>query len=243
MIDHTMRPFLTAEWRDLVMLNYEIDPSSLAPYVPVGTIVDQWEGRTFVSLVGFRFLDTRVLGLPIPGHRNFDEINLRFYVRAPDGDLPRRGVVFVCEIVPRLAVATVARVVYGEHYVARRMRSVVHPPREGAGVAKYEWWEGRWYGIAAKFQGEPALPVPGSLEAFIAEHYWGYTARGRRTIAYRVEHPAWRLWPARAMLGEAVGEYYGPPFDRVLRGAPHSAFVAEGSPVTVFRGTRLRRDQ
>src|SRR5439155_9383088 len=95
------RPFLTAEWRDLAMLNYEVDPAVLRPRVPAGTELDAWRGRTFLSVVGFMFLDTRVLGIPIPLHRDFEEVNLRFYVRREASEGWRRGVVFVKELVPR----------------------------------------------------------------------------------------------------------------------------------------------
>ena len=121
-------PFLTAQWRHLVMLNYEIDPKLIQPRVPAGTEIDYWNGRTFVSLVGFRFLDTRLLGWRVPFHTNFDEVNLRFYVRYKSGDEWRRGVVFVKEIVPRTAIALIARWVYNEQYVALPMKSDVDPP-------------------------------------------------------------------------------------------------------------------
>ncbi|HTO08358.1 MAG TPA: DUF2071 domain-containing protein, partial [Myxococcota bacterium] len=119
--------FLTAEWRDLAMLNYEIDPAVLEPRVPAGTELDAWSGRTFVSVVGFRFLRTRVLGVPVPYHVDFDEVNLRFYVRRKSGADWRRGVVFVKEIVPRRAIALVARVAYAENYVAHPMRHSIRP--------------------------------------------------------------------------------------------------------------------
>ncbi|MEK6300636.1 MAG: DUF2071 domain-containing protein [Acidobacteriota bacterium] len=110
--------FLTAEWRHLAMLNFEVDPKVMQPLVPVGTELDQWQGRTFISVVGFLFLNTRVFGVAIPWHRDFEEVNLRFYVRRKASDGWRRGVVFVKEIVPRIAIALTARVVYGENYVA-----------------------------------------------------------------------------------------------------------------------------
>src|SRR6266851_3867580 len=78
----SQKVFLTAEWRMLAMLNYEIDPGLLLPFVPSGTELDRWSGKVFASLVGFRFLKTKLLGyLPIPMHSNFEEVNLRFYVR------------------------------------------------------------------------------------------------------------------------------------------------------------------
>ncbi|HEX8362069.1 MAG TPA: DUF2071 domain-containing protein, partial [Longimicrobium sp.] len=90
--------FLAAEWRDLVMLNYEADPAALRPLVPAGTELDAWGGTTYVSMVGFLFLRTRVLGIPIPFHQDFEEVNLRFYVRRRGPEGWRRGVVFVREI-------------------------------------------------------------------------------------------------------------------------------------------------
>src|SRR5437867_4291337 len=117
-----MSVFLRAEWRDLVMINYEVDSALLRPLVPSGTEIDSWSGRTFVSLVGFLFLDTRVFGLPVPLHVNFEEVNLRFYVRRKSEEGWRRGVVFVKEIVPRASVAFLARHLYGENYVHLRMR-------------------------------------------------------------------------------------------------------------------------
>src|SRR5690606_40211851 len=99
------------QWRRLVMLNYDVDPAVLRPLVPHGVELDTWEGRYLVSVVGFQFLDTRLLGVPVPFHRDFDEINLRFYVRRRADDGWRRGVVFVKEIVPRRALAAVARAV------------------------------------------------------------------------------------------------------------------------------------
>src|SRR5215470_8779588 len=110
--------FLTATWQNLAMLNFETDPAAIAALVPAGTELDAWNGQTFLSVVGFRFLDTRVLGVAIPFHRNFDEVNLRFYVRRRVDDGWRRGVVFVTELVPRWALAAVARVAYGEPYSA-----------------------------------------------------------------------------------------------------------------------------
>src|SRR5688572_29974744 len=88
------RPLLTAEWRNLVMLNYEVDPAAVEPFVPRGVEIDYEEGRTYVSLVGFQFLRTRFFGLAVPLHTNFVEVNLRAYDRRKVADQWRRGVVF-----------------------------------------------------------------------------------------------------------------------------------------------------
>lgn len=234
--------FLTAEWRDLLMLNYEVDPALLLPLVPPGTTLDRWQGHTFISLVGFCFLNTKVFGIPIPFHRNFEEVNLRFYVARQQGDEVRRGVVFIREIVPRIAIAAVARTVYNENYVALPMTHEVARSSEGAIAAEYAWRRGDgWNRIRGTVTGEPLLPSEGSKEQFITEHYWGYAAqRDGGCKEYRVAHPSWRAWTSRdaAFSGDA-SEVYGGEIAEVLHSTPASVFLAEGSEVTVFKGRKL----
>jgi uncharacterized protein len=237
--------FLTAEWRHLVMLNYAADPALLRPFVPRGTELDAWRGRTFISVVGFLFLDTKVCGLPIPFHRDFEEINLRFYVRRRATDGWRRGVVFVKEIVPRFAIAAVARGVYNERYVARRMSHELELEggalRRGSALV-YSWREpGGWNHVRATIVGDARETVAGSEEEFITEHYWGYAAqRDGGTVEYQVEHPRWRVWQVRDAAFECdPARVYGPQFVDCLSAAPSSAFVAAGSSVAVRRGRRL----
>jgi hypothetical protein len=237
--------FLTAEWRWLAMLNYEASPSILKPYVPRHTELDEWNGRHFVSLVGFSFLRTRVLGLPIPFHCNFEEVNLRFYVRHKGPEGWRRGVVFVKEIVPRRAIAIVARTVYNENYVALPMRSRIELKGEELkedGCVEYAWRSGgKWNSLQARVCGQAFHTAAGSEEEFITEHYFGYAAqRDGGCVEYRVEHPKWRVWKAsEAQLDCQVSELYAPAFAEPLRQRPTSAFVAEGSAVIVRRGVRL----
>ena len=234
------------------MLNYEVSPALLEPLVPAGVELDRWAGRLYASVVGFRFRDTRVLGLPIPGHRAFEEVNLRFYVRrhvdsggsgGNAGGEVRRGVVFVRELVPRRAIATVARLLYNEPYRALPMRHRVEQrPAEGVVELEFAWRVGRdWTRVLAVTAGTPRPLAPGSEEEFITEHYWGYTRqRDGGTIEYRVDHPRWNVWTATdARLDGSVAEVYGNAFAEALSGRPVSAFVAEGSAVTVHAPSRI----
>ena len=163
--------FLTAEWRDLVMLNYEVDPGILAGLVPGGTEIDLWKGRALVSVVGFHFRRTRVMGVAIPGHSNFEEVNLRFYVRRRGPEGWRRGVVFVKEIVPRFAIAWVARALYNENYVALPMRHAVAGRAGDAGRSVgYEWrHDGSWCHVGVTASGPPGLSPADSEETFITQ--------------------------------------------------------------------------
>jgi uncharacterized protein YqjF (DUF2071 family) len=239
------RAFLTAEWRHLVMLNHEVAPALLEPYLPAGTELDTWNGRHYVSLVGFHFRDTRVLGLSLPFHVNFEEVNLRFYVRRVVGDEVRRGVTFIREIVPRLAIAAVARLAYNEPYLALPMRHLIGAadPRTGApDRVEYSWRQrSGWSRLGIEPAGEGELPRPGSETEFITEHYWGYTTqRDGSTVEYRVDHPSWRSWRAgRTHVEGNLLELYGPAFAPVLSAPPTSAFLSEGSPVVVYTPIRL----
>jgi uncharacterized protein YqjF (DUF2071 family) len=165
--------FLTAEWRELAMLNFEIDAATLRPLVPAGTELDDHDRITQVSVVGFRFASTRMLGLAVPGHTNFDEVNLRFYVRRRTAGEWRRGVVFVRELVPRRAIAWMARWCYNEPYQALPTRHRLEYRSDGVpAIVRYEWCRnGRWEGLELCARGEPTLPAPGSEAQFITEHY------------------------------------------------------------------------
>jgi uncharacterized protein len=240
---HEPRAFLTAEWRDLVLVNYEAPAALLQPLVPRGTELDQHRGLAFVSLVGFRFLDTRVLGWRLPGHVDFDEVNLRFYVRREVDGEPRRAVTFVKEVVPRRLIAAVARARYNEPYVALPMRSEVRTADADASTrARYAWSDRRGdYHLEVLARGALRLPPAGSDEAFIAEHYWGYTRqRDSGTVEYHVTHPAWQLRTASSV--SVVGDmaaFYGAAWAEVLAARPISAYLAEGSRVTVSRPVRI----
>jgi hypothetical protein len=234
--------FLTAQWRNLVLLNYEVPPVALRPLVPAGTEIDDFDGRTFISLVGFQFLNTRVLGVRIPGHRDFEEINLRFYVRRKSGGEWRRGVVFVKEFVPRRAIAWTARLLYGENYHAAKMAHRVRSNDDGSPThVEYSWrTAGQDHAISLRISGPSQEIAPGSHEEFITEHYWGYVTRGSRTIEYRVDHPRWRVWSGSdAKLDCDVGRLYGRQFVDAMATPPFSALLADGSEVVVYQGEAI----
>jgi uncharacterized protein len=225
------------------MLNYEMDPSLLVPLVPRGTELDTWNGTAYASIVAFRFLRTRVLGIPVPWHSDFEEANLRFYVRRQSGAELRRGVVFIREIVPRRAVAALARWLYNEPYRALPMRSSVETTPNLS--VQYSWrLSDRWHTVAARTGQSLAVPAAGSLEQFIAEHYWGYTRQtDGSTIEYHVTHPPWAVAPAESHRVEAdLGLVYEPALAACLP-KPVSVFLAAGSPVTVSRPVSLGREQ
>ena len=216
------------------MLNYVVDPALIQRLIPDGTEIDYENAETFVSVVGFLFLDTRLLGFPIPLHRDFEEVNLRFYVRRRWADTWRRGVVFVRELVPRPAIALVARTFYGEQYFALPMKHHIEHV-DGRLIVEYSWRRGRkWEWLRMSASGEPqSIPI-GSHAEFITEHYWGYTCVRDGCSEYRVEHPRWKIWNVASFeLNADVAALYGEQFHATLSQPPRSAFVADGSPITV----------
>jgi uncharacterized protein len=233
-----MKKFLTAKWQDLIMANYEIDPGLLTSRVPPGTELDLYDGKCFVSLVGFMFLDTRVMGLPVPFHINFEEVNLRFYVTRETENETRRGVCFVKEIVPRFAIASVARLFYGEPYECWKMQ---HGRTETE--ISYSWSIRSCSNeMAVQFGNSMGVPAEGSHGEFIIEHYWGYTARGGSHVdEYKVEHPKWELFEVEhPQINVDFDGTYGREFAFLSEAKPYSVLLAKGSEISVYKGERIR---
>lgn len=238
----SQKRFLTAEWKNIVMLNYAVDPSLLERFVPRGTEQDTFEGKTYLSLVGFEFNRSRICGVAVPFHQEFEEVNLRFYVRR----LSKWGVVFIRELVPRFAVAAVARFAFNENYscVPMSHRCEVRGGR-GSVEAEYAWGLGP-NRCVMKIETEASsfLPPEGSLSQFITEHYWGYAAQPHNgCLEYEVQHPRWLVKNAKsAEFSGGVVRLYGTEIAQALALEPNSAFLAEGSSVTVFKGKRIIGD-
>lgn len=231
-----MKKFLTARWEDLIMANYEVDPSLLAPRVPEGTELDLHEGKCFVSLVGFMFLDTRVMGFLIPFHVNFEEVNLRFYIKREVEGETRRAVCFVKEIVPRFAIASVARLMYGEPYECWNMGH-----RRTESDVGYSWSKNRCTNELSVEIGENlGVPAEGSHGEFIIEHYWGYTKRCSRVDEYKVEHPKWELFSVKnEKIDVDFAKTYGDEFGFLTEAKPHSILLAKGSEISVYKGKTI----
>lgn len=236
------KPFLTAAWRFLVMANYDIDPALLAPWVPHGTELDPFEGRALISVVGFLFQDTKIKGYTVPWHRNFEQVNLRFYVKKRHQGGWRRGVVFLRELVGKRAVVWIAKRCYGEPYrrVPIEHRIVTRPLSGSVMEVAYRWWitsqENR---LHAQFQGAPQFPVEATEPHFIIEHYWGYTTRTTGiTQEYQVTHPPWRIWVPTSyeVAFPSAASLWGRDVADVVTQKPRSVLVSEGSSVVVFSG-------
>jgi uncharacterized protein YqjF (DUF2071 family) len=227
--------FLTAEWNDLLMINYKIDSNKLEKYVPAGTELDLWNNTCYVSLIGFMFEDVKMLGVKVPFHVNFEEVNLRIYVKKLEDGKWKRGVVFIKEIVPKFAISWVANLLYNEHYETRPM-SHKNEKSQLSNSFSYKWKKGnKWHEIAAQTATE-ILPIEiGSEAEFITEHYFGYTKYNEvKTIEYEVTHPKWNQYKlVDYKVDVDFVSVYGNDFAFLQNQKPDSAFVAIGSPITI----------
>ena len=235
--------FLTAEWRKLIFANYAIDRRVLEPLTPYGTELDEFNGVCYGSLVGFYFQHVKMFGkLSVPFHREFEEFNLRFYVRRKTPTGWKRGVVFVKEIVPKFAITLVANTLYGEPYETRPMRHQFEQTEQRQQI-KYEWKVGAdWNYIQVDADQNGHSLTPDSEEAFITEHYWGYTGRGAgRTSEYEVVHPSWLIYPVHSHdVRCSIAKLYGPQFAPFFEQPPATVFLAEGSAVAIKSGAAIR---
>lgn len=235
--------FLTAEWRKLAFANYIIDPQILDKYVPAGTELDLWEGKCYISLVGLMFLETKVLGVKVPFHVRFEEVNLRFYVKRLENNVWKRGVVFVKEIVPKPAITFVAKTLYNENYESLPMR---HTWEENADhrVVSYEWKKQKQWQSLKVVAALDASEIAEQSEAeFIAEHYWGYAqVNDSKTHEYEVTHPRWQQYAVKhAEINVDFEQIYGADFACLQDVEPASLMLAEGSKITV-EGKRTIRE-
>ncbi len=241
MPDLKKKIFLSASWNWLLIVNYEMPPDLLQPYVPQGTELDSFDGKFYASLVGFWFSQARVLRLSIPFHTSFEEVNLRFYVKRVERNEVKRGVVFIKEIVPRWAIAKTARILYNENYISCPMTHQLEINSKEK-IVSYSWKENKKLNkMKAILSGKPFVPHQNSFESFIAEHYWGYcNQKNGLTLEYQVEHIPWEVYHTEETeMNVNVGPVYGKKFEPYLLTKPHSSFVAVGSPITVSLGDKV----
>ena len=232
----SQRKFLTAEWRKLIMANYKIDPSILQPYLPAKTELDCFNGNCYISLVGFMFKDVKVKGFKIPWHRDFPEVNLRFYVRYLENNEWKRGVVFLSEIVPKPAITFIANTLFKEHYSTMSMRHHWQEEKDELNIS-YHWKKQKqWNKLEVKAEAVSSPLIKGSEEEFITEHFWGYSIMSAtKTAEYHVSHPRWDIYKVNSYTIDCDFEaLYGKEFRFLQLQKPDSVFLAEGSAIEVF---------
>ncbi|WP_337967435.1 DUF2071 domain-containing protein [uncultured Flavobacterium sp.] len=233
--------FLKAEWKNLALFNYEVDAKILEKYIPIGTEIDLWNNKCYVSLVGFMFKNTKVLGLKVPFHVDFEEVNLRFYVKRFENGEWKRGVVFIKEIVPKTAITFIANTLYQEHYETRKMTHKIIE-NENTDTFIYQWkTKENWNTIQLETQKNPIEIAIGSEAEFITEHYFGYTKIDEETtFEYEVQHPRWEQFEVlNYNVDIDFRKTYGRDFEFLQTKNPISVFLAKGSKISVRNKRKL----
>ncbi|WP_316636386.1 DUF2071 domain-containing protein [uncultured Flavobacterium sp.] len=234
--------FLKAEWRNLALFNYEVDPKILEKYVPAGTEIDIWNNKCYVSLVGFMFKNTKILGLKVPFHINFEEVNLRFYVKRFENGEWKRGVVFIKEIVPKKAITFIANTLYQEHYETQKMKHEIIE-NENTNIFIYQLKnDKKWNTIRLETKNVLTEIEVDSEAEFITEHYFGYTKIDEETtFEYEVMHPRWeQLEVLNHNIEIDFKKTYGSDFGFLQTQKPTSVFLAKGSKITVKNKRKIQ---
>ncbi len=234
--------FLTASWDNLALINYEIDSEILKKHLPIGIEIDFWNSKCYVSLVGFQFNNTKILGLKIPFHINFEEVNLRFYVKRFENGAWKRGVVFIKEIVPKPAITFIANTLYNEHYQTNKMNHSI-TQNEGSKTFIYRWENDKqWNSIALETKSNPIQIELDSEAEFITEHYFGYTSYNKKTtFEYEVTHPRWeQLEIINYKIDVNFENNYGKDFAFLNESKPISVFLAKGSKITIENKRKIK---
>ncbi|QLC67374.1 DUF2071 domain-containing protein [Flavobacterium sp. LPB0248] len=234
--------FLKAEWKNLALFNYEIDAEILEKYLPAGTQIDIWNNKCYVSLVGFMFKNTKVLGLKVPFHIDFEEVNLRFYVKRFENGVWKRGVVFIKEIVPKKAITFIANTLYQEHYETQKMRYEIIE-NQNTNTFIYQWKNDKeWNTIEIETQKDLSKIEIDSEAEFITEHYFGYTKIDEETtFEYEVTHPRWEQFEVvNHRIDIDFEKNYGNDFGFLQTQKPTSIFLAQGSKITVKNKRKLQ---
>lgn len=233
--------FLSAEWRKLAIANYVVDKNVLQKYLPHKTELDTWKGDCYASLIGFMFLKTKLKGLPIPFHQNFEEVNIRFYVRYKENGIWKRGVTFIKEIVPKHAITFIANTIYKEPYETMPMKHTWSLDDNKLEI-EYNWKKESWNSFKIIADATQLPLLENSKEEFITEHYWGYTKAGpKRCSAYEVQHPRWNMYKVLDYnIDVDFEKIYGADFSFLDKSISGSVMLAEGSEIIVKSAYKIK---
>jgi uncharacterized protein len=239
------RPFLTANWRNLVLVNFVVPADLLEPRLPPGCVLDRVPHSPdthLLSVVAMHFDNTRVWGVPVPFAQRFDEVNLRFYARQGD----RHGSVFLRQYVPSRTILYGARWTYNQPYELARIQHVVAESGDHLEI-RTRFERGRYTGaVSLRAERGAITPPVDSLEHFLKERYWGFDSDRRgRVFRYPVWHPVWRTHPVIDVdIDFDPGVLLGGDWRDVdWTAAYHSALFAEGSLSAIYPAERVAANQ
>jgi uncharacterized protein YqjF (DUF2071 family) len=205
-------------WEDLLFAHWRVPAAELESLLPDGLELEEHEGSAWLGIAPFRLTALRLRGgLPVPRLSSFLEVNVRTYVRGPDG---RSGVWFLSlDASSGLAVRAARRLYRLPYFQARASLDRTGDWRDVECARLGE--RGKVLSGRYRPDGDVFHAEPGSLAWFLVERYCLYSI-DRTGALHRadVHHEPWELRHAEAEL-ELTSIA---PF--ALRGAPLCHFAA-----------------
>ena len=181
-------------WTDAVFLHWRVDNSVAARFMPPGVRPDDFDGSSWVGLIGFRMQRAGLgRGPAIPYVGSFNEVNVRLYSREADGT---KGVVFLSLDANRLPAVLAARAAGIPYVWSRTSFQLPSSLRADTRPLRYSV---KRYGQASRSNftvvPQPAAPSD-PLSVHLTARFGMHTRFGRRTLYVPNTHEPWPLRPA-----------------------------------------------
>jgi uncharacterized protein YqjF (DUF2071 family) len=233
-----VKPFMKAQFADLVAVNFHVDEKILQPLVPPGLELDNFNGEAYVSLVAMMLKGAKVWGLPFSIVPSSAELSLRFYVKHTHADGVEKGTCLIKDYVAGSTAAWFLESQFQSTFSKLKMKQTASGFAKGeTPEVEYQWKvDERWNKLRVRARSRIKKTSEGTKVGFILDHFNYYGRHNGRTLAYRVERPRWDVWDAaQANFTCDVQRLFGKSFVRPLAKRPASVFVTSGSPVTIFK--------
>lgn len=225
--------FMSCSWTNLLYVNFRIDAKLINALLPKDLEADLFDGFAILSFVGFRFTDARLLGIKIPFHQKFPEINLRTYVKSKKNPT-EKGIYFISEMVPKFMTYFVGKFIFGEPFSRINVQEILNENSFGYKIEnKNEGLE-----MSAILSQNLNEQIKNKEEEFIVDRVFAFCGKAnKKSKKYEVQHPKWNLMKAEnSNYIFSNLSHISKLLNNFLQGAtPSSIFATDGSAVDVFR--------
>ena len=234
-----------AEWREIVVINFEIDPKLLRNFIPPKTELDFFNETSFVTLMARACKNVKPYGWPIVFAKSIDQILLRFYVKRKVGDTWRRGVCLIRDYLPKRKASFFLNWMFKHSFTQVPIKRTSSNFESGLPTqlptVEYQWTTGDYVNhIKVNARSQMRQQEQETKESFVLDHHYGYTVKEGKTYEYYVEYSPWAMWDAQSGSFDCDTEnVFGRPFVRALKQRPASVFLARGSDVIIYRPTEI----
>ncbi|MBB3697936.1 DUF2071 domain-containing protein [Flammeovirga yaeyamensis] len=207
------------EWNNAVFLHYQVEISELQKYVPTDLEIDTFEEQAWVSVVAFTMERIRPKYLPsFPPISNFDEINIRTYVRYKG----KQGVYFLNIEGGKKLSCFLAKLISALPYQYSMMS-------RGKDVFKSKNNDLESH-FLLKYSLKKDKVEKSDLDIWLTERYALFQDSGNQLNAYEIHHAEWPLQEVETK--ELVADY--PKFKDLLPDQPALTHYSRGVEVIAW---------